>query len=450
MLLLGAGASVEAEVPGAYTMTAEIARRFRENPLMERQARVLSFVIGGLLFQEGQRGNDPLTSGVNIEDLFNAVQLLSERHILEAAPFVGSWHAMVEEFDRQEPARPNVLRLNRAIYKSVAQQIIGALKKMPVGSTSDVDRAVDRALANALRNSGGLRGIGSAVETYLKKVSKTWSDELSHANPSTSFEFEKAIQAITEREHLSGGGRIFHETNESMIRTLRELVWISDPARVFYLSPVLNKLKAQGRIVICTLNYDNAIELLAQSNSTGCDTGIDEWSETGTFTPGDTGLYLVKLHGSIDWERLSGQTTSERLMPHSIIHRVPKEQLESDDSDFEPAVIFGQRNKLTADGPFLELLRAFQNELARSELLTIIGYSFRDPHINIYISQWLNQDESHRIRIVDPHFSTSKVEFAEELKELKRLRPEQVENIPAFTGQALQTMYGTFTPSNGT
>jgi hypothetical protein len=39
-----------------------------------------------------------------------------------------------------------------------------------------------------------------------------------------------------------------------------------------------------------------------------------------------------------------------------------------------PAVIFGQRNKLTAEGPFLDLLRAFREELSRSTSLTVVGY----------------------------------------------------------------------------
>lgn len=90
ILLLGAGASVEAGVPDAYRMTHELSEYFHSNFGSERQAQVISFVIGGLLFQQGVGGKDPLKEGVNVEELFNAVQLLASRNTLEAAPFVGS------------------------------------------------------------------------------------------------------------------------------------------------------------------------------------------------------------------------------------------------------------------------------------------------------------------------------------------------------------------------
>ena len=100
MLLLGAGASVEADVPGAFDMTGKIIEHFRSSPMFKEYSAVVSFVTGGLLFKKGIQGANPLTCGVNVEELFNAVQLLSERNTIEAAPFVGSWHAMVEELDK--------------------------------------------------------------------------------------------------------------------------------------------------------------------------------------------------------------------------------------------------------------------------------------------------------------------------------------------------------------
>jgi hypothetical protein len=43
MLLLGAGASVEAEVPDTYGMTSRIADLFRKDRRFERHAHVVSF-----------------------------------------------------------------------------------------------------------------------------------------------------------------------------------------------------------------------------------------------------------------------------------------------------------------------------------------------------------------------------------------------------------------------
>jgi hypothetical protein len=57
---------------------------------------------------------------------------------------------------------------------------------------------------------------------------------------------------------------------------------------------------------------------------------------------------------------------------------------------------------LTAEGPFLDLLKAFNDELEGADTLTVIGYSFSDPHINVYIGDWLNRSETHLLRVVDP------------------------------------------------
>ena len=109
MLLLGAGASVEAGIPSAYKMTQEIAlaleNKARGHLLREAKkaqvlkAHALNFVIGGLLFEEAKKGNNPFTTGINVEDVFNAMQLLADRDSLEASPFIGSWDSTVKHLD---------------------------------------------------------------------------------------------------------------------------------------------------------------------------------------------------------------------------------------------------------------------------------------------------------------------------------------------------------------
>ncbi len=101
---------------------------------------------------------------------------------------------------------------------------------------------------------------------------------------------------------------------------------------------------------------------------------------------------------------------------------------------FRPAVVFGQRNKLTAEGPFLDLLRSFRDGLAGADRLTVVGYSFRDPHINEYLSQWLNEDEGRRIRVIDPGFEGNREPYAEALKRHGR---ERMEIIPKGAKEGL-------------
>jgi hypothetical protein len=446
MFLLGAGASVEAGVPDSYDMTKEIIKKFHDN---SQHARVINFIVGGLLFQEGIRGRNPLNSGVNVEDLFNAVQLLSERHTLEAAPFVGSWHSMVEEFDKIGPSFLNLSPLNDAIFKSVSGEIINALAASPSSfESSRIDNAFERAVkkmveAQAKGRSSSLNSserIGQAVANYLSESVKTWSSKLKSSRPRSSSQLEREFKrAVTQSQPKSGKGRIFQWTAELMIRTLAKIVWISSPDKVNYLHPLINLVKERKRLVIATLNYDNAIELASKSNEITCNTGIDRWSKTGAFNIDEEGLHLLKLHGSIDWKWEKNVTTEMRPLPHSIIERVSPELI--NESGFMPAVIFGQRNKLTAEGPFLDLLRAFQYELTLVDNLTIIGYSFSDDHINTYISQWLNQSDKNCLKIIDPGFENNSNSYVRNLKELMRIRPKQVKVLKRYAGEGLKELY---------
>lgn len=93
MLLLGAGASIEANVPGTYKMTEKIVEKFASDfHLRRRYAHALNFVVGGLLFEQGKLGNNPLTSGVNVEDLFNAVMPNSSQTGTRSKPHRSSAH----------------------------------------------------------------------------------------------------------------------------------------------------------------------------------------------------------------------------------------------------------------------------------------------------------------------------------------------------------------------
>lgn len=419
MLLLGAGASKDAGLPDSRGMTSAILSKFEGSD--PGTARILRFVIGGLLFKAGIRNQNPLDVGVNVEDLFNAVQLLAGRNELEAAPFIGSWHALVDKFDQLQPDR-NSTHLHRAIYKSVSNQVIKALSATPPAmGDKDIDRnlqqqvsgMIDSAIHKRGAHSSAFNSVGRAVAEYMKKLTDTWKGKLEDV-PS-SHDFDRAFRAIDQRPKPAGG-RVFARVNQRMIRALAEIVWLPEAASVEYLAPILQCVRSQERLVVATLNYDNAIERLVEREhgKLRCSTGIDEWAQTGGFEVPDAEILLLKLHGSIDWA-LDRNATSDGKIPQALIRRVTEDQIQQ--PGFMPAVIFGQRNKLTAEGPFLDLLRAFQRELAKCVVLTVVGYSFCDEHVNVFIAQWLNQAPNHRLRIISKSFENSAAPFAKTLRE---------------------------------
>jgi len=178
MLLLGAGASVEAGVPDAYDMTHELSDFFRRNPASDKHGHVISFVIGGLLFQQGVNGKDPLKEGVNVEDLFNAVQLLAERNTLEAAPFVGSWHSMVDQLDKSLRASPS--QVLTAIQRNMREVMVQSLPQSPPSiHCRDIDTAIHDTVQKAVRGtpaSGDM--VGRNVGGYVLQIARNWLENM--------------------------------------------------------------------------------------------------------------------------------------------------------------------------------------------------------------------------------------------------------------------------------
>jgi NAD-dependent SIR2 family protein deacetylase len=455
VLFLGAGASVEAGVPGAFAMTDKILANLRSKARFGKHAHALSFVVGGLLFEAGKKNSNPLQPAVNVEDLFNAVQLLAERSTLEAAPFIGSWHSFLDELDTIYPSQPSG-NLQRLIFDAVAKQILSAIsqrppsfasKKIDNSLASTINKTIQAALKNRSISLGSSDSVGNTVERYITELTDKWSSKLKSPSLSGSDKIAEQIKGQIKASHArSGEGRIFSETTELMIAALKDLVWIEDARKTAYLSPILNVLDIQKHLVVATLNYDNSVELLASSQSLSCDTGISNWSTNGRFNLSDPGLHLIKLHGSIDWRRDYEQTAIPQ-MPTVKIRQLGPEDVKR--PELRPAVIFGNRNKLTAEGPFLDLLKAFQDELATAQILTVVGYSFRDSHINVYISQWLNTDANRVLRVVNgPNFNQEMIDasdtpaYVRELLRFAFANPDRVRILAEYAGEGLKKLYG--------
>jgi len=370
MFLLGAGASVEAGIPDAYGMTrvmlesvaADDENRYR------RLDKVLQFVVGGLLFQQGVRGENPY-DGVNIEDLFNAIILLGERHHSDLGPFISSWHPQLMGFES------------------------------------------GRLTTSASR--GLLEAIFEPVQDYVRQIGGRWRPARIDTF-SSSHVFEPRFADAVRQVVIGGEGRLFKAAADAMILKLVGMVWITDPARVAYLTPLVRHANVSNSTVV-TLNYDNSIELAGQVTGVAVDTGFDSWSDTGEFGFEEGKVPLLKLHGSIDWALSDGVITEARPLPFQVIKKVSPNADEP--QGLHPAVVFGGKNKLTAKGPFLGLLRAFDRALSSASSLWAIGYSFRDEHVNEFITKWFNGEPTRQVIIVNPRRDTIDKGLARDLLE---------------------------------
>jgi hypothetical protein len=147
-------------------------------------------------------------------------------------------------------------------------------------------------------------------------------------------------------------------------------------------------------IRIFSFNYDLCVEevLRAVNIELGFDPKTARWLYSN-FEPNsnkDIGIYLYKLHGSIDWQRDEDAGNVVRRLPHPTT---------------TPDVIFGTDAKLTSIDPYLYYVFEFRKYslLDECKLIIVIGYSFSDEYMNRLLAQALNASASRKLLIVDPY-----------------------------------------------
>lgn len=203
-------------------------------------------------------------------------------------------------------------------------------------------------------------------------------------------------EAIDARTSTRATGQVYEELAGHMIDALRIFIY-TDAGQTTYLRPLIERAAEPGGLTVATLNYDLTVEQAATAHGVQCDTGIAHWLSEGRWSWAEEGVRLIKLHGSHDWS-WGFEERRDGYLPHREMH------VGSVNADLEPVLVFGQRAKLQADGPFLSLLGEFERLLAESRSLIVIGYSFRDEHVNEVIRRWTAEDAARTIVVVDPNW----------------------------------------------
>lgn len=198
----------------------------------------------------------------------------------------------------------------------------------------------------------------------------------------------------------SRSGR-FAEATRKAIHTLKSTLYTDNAKVVSYLAPLTNIIR-KTPVTIATLNYDNVLETFLDSHKINYEIGVEDWEDKFELTFPDPGVLLLKLHGSLNWDY--ELVTSVQDIPFQKFRVRDWAQVSETKN---PAIIFGQRDKLTTEGPFLDLLRTFRDELFRCNHLVVVGYSFRDEHINTYIRYWFAKRHNRQLTIIDPSLRTT-------------------------------------------
>jgi len=79
-------------------------------------AAALNFIRGAMIGHLSASGTDPATP-IDVERLFSAVQLLTQRYDHEAAPFIREWHPAIQAFGRQRFPAFFADRIRRALVR---------------------------------------------------------------------------------------------------------------------------------------------------------------------------------------------------------------------------------------------------------------------------------------------------------------------------------------------
>jgi len=159
-------------------------------------------------------------------------------------------------------------------------------------------------------------------------------------------------------------------------------------------------LKDTDRIFVGTTNYDQAIEkfCMLPGQDYSCIDGFHledtkfVWKNENFTKDYNTGneklIFLYKLHGSLNW-----------AWDGSKFIKNPNDPVGLDDA----VLIFPTVSPKipTEKDPYKTLISEFEKKLLESDICIVIGFSFRDTHINSFFSEFIENNKT--LIIVSPH-----------------------------------------------
>lgn len=208
----------------------------------------------------------------------------------------------------------------------------------------------------------------------------------------------------------------FNSTIEKILLLIKENTTYSYDSKVLKHGALLNLLsnlsgKDGNKFSVITTNYDDLFEQAAAENNfvifdgfnftsvPKFDSDIFEWNlvkeaqniKTREVEFKDKTFNLVKIHGSLTWEKQDNGDIL-RKDKHSII-----------DTD-KMVIVFPSSDKFAQSyqEPYFELFAKFQDLIKRPNTLLISsGFSFADDHISQMITQALKNNSSLKLLVTD-------------------------------------------------
>ena len=158
-----------------------------------------------------------------------------------------------------------------------------------------------------------------------------------------------------------------------------------------YLSGLLD-FRAEQTVDVFTLNYDRLVESMAARSERRFTSGFGEAWDPSLFELENWDLRLYKLHGSVDWYRLTSR---------NVIYRGSPEHPAFPGEAAQEVLLYPARGKAANADPFATLMSLFNRALANAEFCIAIGYSFRDQHIRRAVLDRMLTNRSLQLLVVN-------------------------------------------------
>lgn len=171
----------------------------------------------------------------------------------------------------------------------------------------------------------------------------------------------------------------------------------------------------EGRVVsIATVCHDTHVERYFRNGGISLADGFaDEDGDlrywTGDFSSSET-IPFLKLHGSVNWFRLSRDTGSWfddkiSVVDGDFLHTKNKEGEFQLALDGRPMLLVGSFNKVSeySRGVFRELHYHFRHSIRTADKVVICGYSFGDKGINGELINWYYSKPGRKFVVIHPN-----------------------------------------------
>lgn len=294
-------------------------------------------------------------------------------------------------------------------------------------------RETDEDVNRVIRLTHLVRSICEAY--YLEQPGRQSNYEdyyyiVSQINDSVTGEFDNpAIQALIDHirldveqilappylpgSYVSSFENIFQESiyyihDVSRMMLTRQPSDLDD--QLLFLRQAIDEL---SQVDIFTLNHDTIIE---QTLSRARIPFVDGFEfrtrhmriwEPSLFSETES-TRLFKLHGSIDWHRVTSEQTGRwqiaQISNDDPFHLGDPSGERFIDPTGRPIMLLGTFNKMLyyTAGLYSDLHCHFHYSLNEGERLAVCGYGFRDKGINTKIAQWITQTPERRIIVIHP------------------------------------------------